>query len=332
MPFPNFTPEEVVEIEKTNDLIEVISQGLITSTNKEYTSPSPFGSPQIPDISLKDYLIRMVTYLKFSETHLIYMMFYLTKYTIANPNDPISIFNSHRLCATALLVTDKFIEDDGYALDYFSKVTGIPVKSLMDHEVDFLFSIQFELYISLPNYILAKADLVNFARSLEINIDSKKYKVTLSEMEKELFDDLEDYHIHKPADAVAVDEQHILAIIHGEPNDIMSIAAAASSLIASYPVSPCQAAPLCPATPTNTPECNMLLSPDGSIELDEDLLPPPPPNSPDELYAYPFSPAPQPYLLYRSKDSANMKVENVRFFDYRLPKQENKETSNSLKI
>lgn len=64
----------------------------------------------------------------------------------------LSILNVHRVLITAICVAAKFLDDAYYPNGFYSQLGGIPVKELNSLEVEFLYGLNFKLYVSRSDY------------------------------------------------------------------------------------------------------------------------------------------------------------------------------------
>lgn len=136
-------------------LLESISstlEKLIEETSKKYygikkvNPTSIFNSTIPPQISIFNYLTRIVKYTNVEQSTLIISIIYIDK--LCQKNYFINEHNIHKLLFTSILIAIKYQEDDYYKLDYYSQIAGVSLKDLVKMERDFLFLLDFSLFIN----------------------------------------------------------------------------------------------------------------------------------------------------------------------------------------
>ena len=121
---------------------------------------SIFSAPQIPSISIKNYLSRIQKFTESEENTLISSLIYLDKLTQMS-GIILSPYNIHRLLFIAILTSIKYNEDVIYNNEYYAKVAGITTKELNCLEFKFLDLLQFRLFISKEEFETYKKYLMN---------------------------------------------------------------------------------------------------------------------------------------------------------------------------
>lgn len=106
---------------------------------------SKFDSDSVPNLSLSEYLDRLVRYMKLELTHLRFAAHYLDKF-VARNNTRLCCSNVHRLVAAACLISVKFLEDVTHTNTYYSCVVGLELRELNLLEIEFLSGLNFELW------------------------------------------------------------------------------------------------------------------------------------------------------------------------------------------
>lgn len=138
-----------------SSLLESISSTLsklIEKTSKKYHNikkinlNSIFNCTLVPQISLYDYLSRIVKYTNIEQSTLILSLIYIDR--ICNKNFYINEHNIHKLLFASILVSIKYNEDCFYKNNYYSQIAGVSVKELLRMESDFLALIDFTLFVN----------------------------------------------------------------------------------------------------------------------------------------------------------------------------------------
>ncbi len=142
-----------------DELIEVLGQSMTQLAQRGgIDNNGLFSGPNIPKISVCEYLKRMVRYInewqkKQTEAvstglrALILSMIYVDRICEKNVDFQLTISNVHRLCMVAMLQAIKFTEDVPFPNSFWARVGGVSLKELNVLESQFLRMIQFELMV-----------------------------------------------------------------------------------------------------------------------------------------------------------------------------------------
>jgi hypothetical protein len=124
--------------------------------NKHQQFDSLFNSSCVPAINIEDYLVRIRTYCRFSDSCFLIAFLYLNRIKI-----PINNFNVHRLVITSIVIACKFHEDcDDLELNtHYAKVGGITLKNLNTLEIEFLSYLDFNLCFSIEEIQMIEKQL-----------------------------------------------------------------------------------------------------------------------------------------------------------------------------
>ena len=136
-----------------SELIELNCSNL---NNNVSTSNDIFNTSQIPNISILNYLKRIVEYTNIEESTLICALIYID--TVAK-NKKITNLNIHKILFSAILASIKYNEDKIYRNNYYSQIAGISLEELLKIENEFLNLIQFKLFIDDDKYLSYKLAL-----------------------------------------------------------------------------------------------------------------------------------------------------------------------------
>lgn len=182
---PNTQTQSRKSSAEMSDLIEVIIHYLNKDIEKNKTcaiNTTIYCAEHIPNISIDDYLKRIAKYLELTPSYFILLLIYLSRY-LNNNNDFLHALNSHRLLFSLLLLTHKFIEDKPFSNQYAARTGGISTSEVNSLEIETLYFMGFELYVSKVNYLQVKKDIVAYAREIEKTTD-KRYLVLFSPKEE----------------------------------------------------------------------------------------------------------------------------------------------------
>lgn len=148
--------------EERNPLIigvaKVIEQVIEQNTKMEnyskiiqYQSKMCFSTRIIPQISIEDYLDRIVFYTGCEESTLIISLIYIDRITNCG-NIVLSQYNVHRLLFMSLLYAIKYNEDQIYKNNFYAKIAGVTVTELSNIENEFMDQIKFNFFVSEEEY------------------------------------------------------------------------------------------------------------------------------------------------------------------------------------
>lgn len=144
-------------IYKISESISKIFETLIVkNTNKrlqkfkENCLIEPFFTNQIPEISIKDYLNRIIYYTKIDENILIMSLIYIDRLCIKNI--PINIYSIYRILFACILLSIKLNEDCIFKNSYYSIISGIPLQDLNLIEYNLLLIFDFKTNICINTF------------------------------------------------------------------------------------------------------------------------------------------------------------------------------------
>ena len=124
----------------SNALSTILEENIQLDNYKEIVksqSKMIFSANSIPDISLKDYLIRIQTYTGVEKSTLILSLI-LIDHICKKSNLIITYYNIHRLLFGSVLISIKFNEDTYYDNKFYSEIAGVKLKELKMIEYSFL--------------------------------------------------------------------------------------------------------------------------------------------------------------------------------------------------
>ncbi|KAI8076668.1 cyclin-domain-containing protein [Gilbertella persicaria] len=145
------------------------------STNNQIpnTCITYFHSRAIPNITVYSYLVRIHKFAPFTNEALLSVLIYFDRISKLDQGFTINSLNIHRLLITSILVASKFTSDVFYANSRYAKVGGLSLVELNQLELEFLFLIDFELYVELQDLQAYANQLLSHAISIY------SYKITL---------------------------------------------------------------------------------------------------------------------------------------------------------
>ena len=112
---------------------------------------TPFTAPFLPNISIYDYITRIVEYTHIEKETLITSLIYINRFC-TKTNFQITEYEIHRLLLTAIILSIKYNEDEIYSQTHFAEVGGIEVTELNQLEYHFVEGIDFSFYVSESEY------------------------------------------------------------------------------------------------------------------------------------------------------------------------------------
>ena len=154
--------EKETEIEdRKYRIIESINKTLEKLINKKKKKKNTineltaiFLSETIPEISVLDYLIRIIKYTYCEESTMILGLIHSDR--ICLKNILISKYNIHKLLFVSILLAIKNNEDQIYKNDYYCEVSGINLSDLCLMEYNFAILLNFNFYVNDFEYNLYK--------------------------------------------------------------------------------------------------------------------------------------------------------------------------------
>ena len=111
----------------------------------------PFISKKIPNISLFDYIERLLKYSKAFNEIMIIILIYLDT-ICAKHKINLNYYNIHKFILAAFIVAIKFHEDDYYSISYYAKLGGVSKKEAIYLEYEFMNLIDFKLFVNQQLY------------------------------------------------------------------------------------------------------------------------------------------------------------------------------------
>ena len=130
-----------------NSISNILNELTIKNSKKQgnKTENDIFETSENPNISLLDYLKRIVEYSNCEENTLISALIYIDR--IAKIKN-ITKLNVYKLIFTSILISLKYNEDGIYDNVYYSQVAGVSVQELFQMEYEYVLLLNFNFNIS----------------------------------------------------------------------------------------------------------------------------------------------------------------------------------------
>ncbi|XP_020580628.1 cyclin-P3-1-like [Phalaenopsis equestris] len=126
-----------------------------------------FHGLRAPNIGIKDYIERIFKYSKCSPSCFVIAYIYIDRFLLRT-GTYLTPLNVHRMLITGIAVAAKFIDDAFYNNAYYARVGGITTTEMNRLELNFLFSLDFKLHVSVENFRKYCVQLEMDARSYQI--------------------------------------------------------------------------------------------------------------------------------------------------------------------
>merc|ERR1711874_432897 len=84
-----------------------------------------FHATQVPQVGLADYLRRIAAYYPCSDQCLVLGLIYIDRLLVKHSQFVVSGLSIHRLVATAMTLSSKFLNDISYRNEHYAKVAGL---------------------------------------------------------------------------------------------------------------------------------------------------------------------------------------------------------------
>ena len=104
-------------------------------------------SKRIPDLSIEDFLIRVVTYSKIELSTLLSMYIYSMRLITRN-EIVLRYSNVYKIILGACVLSVKFNEDSKFPFSYYAKIGGMTVSELSKVEFSIYTRLNFELFVN----------------------------------------------------------------------------------------------------------------------------------------------------------------------------------------
>ena len=156
-------------VEIISDLLNNICQENKSKKQRQNFLFKSFINKNIPSISVKDYILRLVKHSKINESTIIILLIYIDRICKIN-NFFLTYYNIHKLILAAFIIAIKYNEDNYYSMIIYSKIGGVTIAELNNLEIEFLKLIKFNLFIPEMLYNKYYNDLMS------LKSDSEEYE------------------------------------------------------------------------------------------------------------------------------------------------------------
>jgi len=144
--------------ERREKLVDVLSDVLnrLCERNNRFTpSNTPvtrFHALRPPQIAIKVYLERIAKYSNCSEECFVLALIYIDRLIRTNGSFLVNSYNVHRMIITSVMLAAKFFDDQYFNNAHFGRVGGVSCKEINLLEIEFLFMINFNLFVENDLY------------------------------------------------------------------------------------------------------------------------------------------------------------------------------------
>ena len=148
--------ENKIDYLKIMDFTMVMTPYNILMFKKEKKIKPPkiskrFDCIYIPEISIKDYMLRIYNYSKCNNVCSLSSYINL-KILIDKGIIKLTIYNIHRLLLISIMIFSKFYDDDYYSNLYWSRIGGISLEDLNNLEIEYLNLLDYNININTEKY------------------------------------------------------------------------------------------------------------------------------------------------------------------------------------
>ena len=153
--------EEISEkLKQMSKSISIILTEIIetNSKKKDNNTTDIFESINIPDISIYDYIIRIISYSNCDENILISSLVYFDQ---IGKIKKITYSNVYKILFTSILLSLKYHEDEIYNNGYYSEIAGVSKRELKQMEYEYFVLLNFNLHIKQELFECFKNALEN---------------------------------------------------------------------------------------------------------------------------------------------------------------------------
>ena len=128
-----------------DSLCSLIEKIFVKNKNKK-SHKNIFYLSELPKLNFKEYIILLYKCLNYDISTLLLSYISMNK-LIKKLKLELTINNFYKLFASSLLVNSKFYEESVHSLSFFSKISGISKKTLLQLEFEYYRLIHYDLFI-----------------------------------------------------------------------------------------------------------------------------------------------------------------------------------------
>lgn len=121
--------------------------------HKAPTYPALFSPLTKPTNSFKQFIMNVIKHTQLPPTAISLALYYILQLKKCSPKPIIGNANSeYRVFSVALMLANKFLDDNTYTNQTWADVTHLPLKEISTMEVEFLSNLQYRLFVSGPDW------------------------------------------------------------------------------------------------------------------------------------------------------------------------------------
>jgi len=150
-----FTSIHKIEVKKS-DVLHTVSQlltDICDESPQEFEHETlkiikPFISIKVPQISIENFMKRLLKYSKMESSTLILILIYIDRVCFFGKFS-LNYYNIHKLILASMIVSIKYNEDEYFSNKFYAKVGGVTKEELDKLEYEFLSLIDFSLFVDV---------------------------------------------------------------------------------------------------------------------------------------------------------------------------------------
>jgi len=155
---------------KLVDVLSILLNRLCECNDRFIMDDAPatrFHALRTPSITIKNYLERISKYTICSEEVFTIALIYIDRLMKRNGNTLVNSGTIHRLMITSIMLGAKFFDDRYHNNAHFGKIGGVSCREMNMLEIEFLFLINFNLFVERGAYETYNKRLMIFDQSVE---------------------------------------------------------------------------------------------------------------------------------------------------------------------
>jgi len=142
--------------ERRSQQVEALSDVLLKlcERNDRFIIPATrFNALRLPQITIKAYLKRIAKFAHCSEECFVLALIYIDR-IIRSQDFLVNSYNVHRLVIASVMVAAKFFDDQYFNNPQYGLIGGVSSQEINQLEIEFLFMINFELFVDKKLYTI----------------------------------------------------------------------------------------------------------------------------------------------------------------------------------
>jgi hypothetical protein len=161
--------KDIIEI--ISDLFNNICQENKIKKKKNNPLIKSFISNNIPSISIKDYLSRLIKHSQVNVSTIILILIYIDRICKIN-HFFLTYYNIHKVLLAGFILAVKYNEDYYYSMIFYSRLGGVTIGELKKLEFEFFLLIRYNLYVNENLYDKYYNDLMSLKSDTEDEYES----------------------------------------------------------------------------------------------------------------------------------------------------------------